>query len=219
MVQNSWTAKRIKKKLESNVFELKGSRADEKLFGNRQDNALSGGAGSDILDGGAGDDSLTSKSLSGNHDLQGGVGNDRLTATGKTVNLDGGDGNDTLTASGRLTVSGSTSYVEEGEATLDGGSGDDSLSVSNYDEAQLFGGADDDNLRASTLVGHVRILSLNLCNGGTAFFLCIGGRCDCRVDRFAKTRDFELIHRCLRLDSRFVAIRRARVDAFQKGNC
>ena len=59
MVQNLWTATRSKKKIKSNVFELKGSRADEKLIGNRQDNVLSGGAGSDILDGGAGDDRLT----------------------------------------------------------------------------------------------------------------------------------------------------------------
>merc|ERR1740117_1580808 len=77
----------------------------------------------------------------------------------------------------------------------------------------------DDDLRASTLVCHVWVLRFDLRNGSAAFFLSIGGRCDCRVDRFAETRDLELINGWLGFHSRFVAIRRASVDAFQEGNC
>jgi Ca2+-binding RTX toxin-like protein len=128
---------------------IEGNFGNDFLYGDGGNDTITDDQGSNILDGGSGNDSLTSRSLSGSHTLIGSSGSDSLNATGKTVNLDGGDDNDYLYATGQLYVQGSTSFVDQGIATLNGGGGDDSLSVDSYAKATLRGGDGNDYLGAN----------------------------------------------------------------------
>ena len=125
---------------------INGNFGNDLLYGDAGDDVITDDQGSNTIHGGSGNDRLISKSLSGDHNLFGDTGNDSLEATGASLNLDGGEGNDDISIWGSLNVGGSRSYVQGGNATANGGSGQDYLSANNYSTAELKGGDDNDNL-------------------------------------------------------------------------
>ena len=129
---------------------VEGNFGNDTLKGGLGDDTLCDDQGSNWLDGEVGNDSLSTQSLSGQHTLMGGVGNDSLFAVGKQVSLQGGDNDDNLRARGYL--DNNRGDVEDGRATLDGGSGNDSLGFTadiwkkNTHAATLLGGLGNDSL-------------------------------------------------------------------------
>ena len=104
---------------------IDGNFGNDTIYGGLGNDTLLDAQGSNYLDGEEGDDSLTAWSLTGNHTLVGGLGNDTIDGTGLSLNLQSGDGVDYICAHGNLVVSGTTSYVQHGAATISGGAGDD----------------------------------------------------------------------------------------------
>lgn len=128
---------------------LTGSFGNDTLRGDAGNDRLEDHLGRNLLDGGDGADTLLAVSLAGGHTLLGGAGSDTLTGAGRTVLLDGGDDNDQLSVSGWAWEAGSSQRIQQGSATLIGGSGHDYLDVDRIDVAQLRGDDGDDWLDAS----------------------------------------------------------------------
>jgi serralysin len=114
----------------TDVEDIEGTPAGDRLTGNAADNELSGGSGQNVLSGGAGNDRLLS--WDGKDALYGQAGNDELLSAGGADIADGGPGNDTV-------------YAGDGADTLYGGTGNDHLE-GDYGVDKVFGGAGDDEL-------------------------------------------------------------------------
>jgi Ca2+-binding RTX toxin-like protein len=126
-----------------------GSFGNDTLFGGSGIDHLTDEQGSNLLDGGDDSDYLSAQSLTGSQTLIGGLGNDFLAAAGKELNLYGGDGSDALRVEGRIVSNGTTTFVQQGHATLSGGEGSDELKAVEFSVAVLNGDEGDDVLWAA----------------------------------------------------------------------
>lgn len=127
---------------------LTGSFGNDTLRGEAGNDQLSDDLGNNLLDGGDGADALSARSLAGAHTLLGGAGNDTLSGAGREVLLNGGTDNDRLSVGGWVLSNGSNQRIQQGSATLIGGSGHDYLDADRVDIVQLRGDAGDDWLNA-----------------------------------------------------------------------
>ena len=128
---------------------IEGNFGNDSLYGDAGDDTITDNQGTNTFDGGLGNDTLTTRSLTGNNTLIGGAGNDRIDATGLILSLDGGEGDDELNLRGELSVGGTSSYVQGGNAILSGGPGRDRFGAYSYSTAELRGGADNDDIYVS----------------------------------------------------------------------
>jgi Ca2+-binding RTX toxin-like protein len=123
---------------------IEGNFGNDSLYGDAGDDTITDNQGANLFDGDLGNDTLTTRSLTGNNTLIGGAGNDTINATGLILSLDGGEGDDELNLNWRLSVGGTSSYVQGGNAILSGGPGRDRFYGYDYSTAELRGGADND---------------------------------------------------------------------------
>jgi Ca2+-binding RTX toxin-like protein len=143
--------------VKTDVENVNGGSAGDKLTGDSADNVLNGGAGNDTLDGGSGNDTL-----------YGGAGDDRLLQGYGNDTLDGGDGTDVADYSAErapltITLDGQPNDGENGERDnvepnverVNGGSASDRLIgsdgpnvlVGNGGSDTLVGGGGNDSLQ------------------------------------------------------------------------
>lgn len=128
---------------QGDIWDSRGSVANNTVAGGQSDDTFAGGTGNDLMSGQQGDDSIDGGD--GNNTLAGGEGQDIVFGGAGNDFIDGGVGDDTVQAgAGNDMVFGSNGNDliagEAGQDSLYGGSGNDTL----------LGGADDDFLSGAS---------------------------------------------------------------------
>ena len=122
----------------TDVENLEGTEAADRLIGNAADNDIIGGNGDNVISGGAGNDTI--RTWKGKDKLYGQAGNDRISSSGGADVIDGGPGADTIgSGNGDDTIHGGTGNDRiEGQGDFDtiyGEAGDDDLYGGSADQA------------------------------------------------------------------------------------